>query len=543
MDICNICCNQYNNSTRKVIECPIDSCKYKSCKQCVRTYILNTSEEPHCMNCKNSWTQKFIIENTNKSFYDNDFKKYKKEILLNIELTKLPESMQAAENYLYIKEQQDEKQKIQTTINNLNKELLNLKKLRYDCIRNINIIQSGNIDQDKKKFIMPCPNNDCRGYLSTQYKCELCKLYTCPTCFEVIGYNKNDEHVCNQDSVKSAELIKKDTKPCPKCGVRIYKISGCNQMWCTECKVAFDWTSSKIVNGNIHNPHYYEWLKKQNNGTIPRNPDDIVCGGLYGYNTLKNKVIYRLNLNHIKNGIEYFRDFWNCLNYDFINNHPLILELSYNSTLDLFNDSGAWFKYILDYITKIHRFINHFNNENLRNTRNKVQELQDNESLRVAYINKLKSKEEFANNIFMKFNQKKKYSELLHIYELISAVGIDLFTFIRNISNIINKDNYKESIIKILDKIQEYINLIKYCNKEFANISTIFNNKVLYITLDSFAIKVIKYITSDINYIDFIHKKFNNASESIKKEYDYSSYITLIRNQKYNNNEASCSYH
>ena len=41
---------------------------------------------------------------------------------------------------------------------------------------------------------MACPNNDCRGYLSTQYKCELCILYTCHDCLEIIGHNKTDEH-------------------------------------------------------------------------------------------------------------------------------------------------------------------------------------------------------------------------------------------------------------------------------------------------------------------------------------------------------------
>ena len=78
---------------------------------------------------------------------------------------------------------------------------------------------------------MPCPNNDCRGFLSSQYKCEICKLYTCPHCHDIIGHSKQDEHVCQPDSLKSAELIKKETKPCPTCGIRIFKISGCDQMW------------------------------------------------------------------------------------------------------------------------------------------------------------------------------------------------------------------------------------------------------------------------------------------------------------------------
>ena len=127
----------------------------------------------------------------------------------------------------------------------------------------------------------------------SSYKCEVCKLFTCPDCFEVIGYSKEEHHECKEDNLKSAEMIKKETKGCPKCGVRIFKISGCDQMWCTECKVAFSWNTGKIVlNGQIHNPHYYNYLQQTEGGVggaAPRNPGDIVCGGVipyYSFNSL-----------------------------------------------------------------------------------------------------------------------------------------------------------------------------------------------------------------------------------------------------------------
>ena len=57
------------------------------------------------------------------------------------------------------------------------------------------------------------------------------------------------------------------------------KTSGCSQMWCISCQTPWDWTTGKIVtNGIIHNPHYYEWMKR-NGGSAPRNPADIPCGG------------------------------------------------------------------------------------------------------------------------------------------------------------------------------------------------------------------------------------------------------------------------
>jgi hypothetical protein len=50
-------------------------------------------------------------------------------------------------------------------------------------------------------------------------------------------------------------------------------------MFCISCQTPFDWNTGKIVtSGVIHNPHYYEWLKR-NGQSLPRNPADVPCGG------------------------------------------------------------------------------------------------------------------------------------------------------------------------------------------------------------------------------------------------------------------------
>ena len=143
----------------------------------------------------------------------------------------------------------------------------------------------------RREFLMRCPADGCRGFLSTAYKCGVCEKSTCPDCLEILGdkgcadvpFGAAEAHTCNPDSIESAKAIKKETRPCPKCAARIFKIDGCDQMWCTVegCNTAFSWNSGHIVSGRVHNPHYYEWLRRNGGGAAPeREVGDIPCGGL-----------------------------------------------------------------------------------------------------------------------------------------------------------------------------------------------------------------------------------------------------------------------
>ena len=80
------------------------------------------------------------------------------------------------------------------------------------------------------------------------------------------------------------KMIKKDSRSCPKCGMAISKVNGCDQMFCTECKTAFSYTKGTIVTSGIHNPHYFDYLRKMNGGVIPPVPQEQQqgCGGLGG---------------------------------------------------------------------------------------------------------------------------------------------------------------------------------------------------------------------------------------------------------------------
>lgn len=134
----------------------------------------------------------------------------------------------------------------------------------------------------RREFIMKCPDEGCRGFLSSVYKCGTCDKWTCSKCLVVIGTEKDGAHTCDPGTVESAKMIRAETRPCPKCGTRIFKVEGCDQMFCTmpNCNTAFSWNTGQVVAGRIHNPHYYEWLRRGGGGEAPREAGDIPCGGM-----------------------------------------------------------------------------------------------------------------------------------------------------------------------------------------------------------------------------------------------------------------------
>lgn len=155
----------------------------------------------------------------------------------------------------------------------------------------------------KNGYLFRCSYDNCNGFVNDKYKCELCRHRYCNKCFAILNDDKFNEseshsenHVCKQEDLLTAEEIMKSTKPCPKCASRIFKISGCSQMFCTNCHIGFDYNTGKIITKDFHNPHRMEWLLS--NG---KNVDDTQ-NNCETVSYLHNKyLMYRLyQMNHVK---------------------------------------------------------------------------------------------------------------------------------------------------------------------------------------------------------------------------------------------------
>ena len=138
------------------------------------------------------------------------------------------------EQKLKIKQMKEDLDILHANLPNIYNECMaNIVKLEEDTIgEQIDEIDTKIIDLrtqiksnvvKKREFIKKCSDPECRGFLSTRWKCGMCHKSTCSDCHEL----KSDDHTCNPDTVATAKLLSMDTKACPKCQTNIFKIDGC----------------------------------------------------------------------------------------------------------------------------------------------------------------------------------------------------------------------------------------------------------------------------------------------------------------------------
>ena len=324
MPRCEVCCDVFTMQLRKKVDCPY--CEYSACSACHERYLLSSSERPHCMSCRKGWNREILHKNFTHKFISKTYKEHRESVLFDRERSLMPETQPYVEVALITKRYEDT---IAALAAQMTIKLTNYQKIKaisldemgketwveavierdrralsvineYDKLsRQINHMHfaintyrnTSDTGVEKRKFVRACPVNGCKGFLSTAWKCGLCESNACAKCHDV----KGEDHVCDPNALATAELLNRDSKNCPKCASLIFKINGCDQMYCTQCHTAFSWRTGRVEAGAIHNPHYYEYMR--NNGNMPRAPGDVVCGGLphpSAIDTPRHRVTYSL---------------------------------------------------------------------------------------------------------------------------------------------------------------------------------------------------------------------------------------------------------
>ena len=431
---CVICAEKYTKIQRKPVSCP--KCNYESCINCLRRHCLD-GNDAMCMNpdCRSIFPTTFLYETFPMAFMKGEFRKHQADLCMNKEKALL----QATMPYVEAKIKKDEAKKdLETLVKEQRILLQKIYEVKYK-IRGYES-QAGEIEQkERKAFIKKCQTEGCNGFLNNSYNCSICKTSFCGRCFEL----KEENHVCDEDILKTAQLLKKDTKSCPNCNEMIHKIEGCDQMYCTKCHTGFSWKTGKIVTGIVHNPHYFQYHRDI--GDLNRAIGDIPCGGIPNIEFFKRKICETLNLEmkNFNNIISLYR--YNQLTPATKNNEH------YVNGKNLFRKIMNWIQ-IASHVRDIEIPMNDEGTNFNKNLEKRIDFLMNN-----------CTEKEFKDYCIKKETSWVKKREILQIYTTFATLIED------QLRNIIAEQVEKISEVDLI--LQECIHILDYINNCFKNLS------------------------------------------------------------------------
>jgi hypothetical protein len=294
---------------------------------------------------------------------------------------------------------------------------------------------------EKRTFTMKCPAPECRGFLNTQYVCGLCERGTCAHCLTLYSETQPDgrKHECKPEDVETVKEIKKSCRNCPSCGMSIFRIEGCNQMFCTSCNTAFDWaTGRELVTNQIHNPHYSEYLKKMGlDRRIVTQVTEQVPGPGQLFTDCTRLPVYR----------HYFMNYFNdCSFIKNINNE--IMKLC-----------------------DIYRFIIDIQERYMEMVREELESVRDNRRINAEYLAGIYGDNEWKKKLATNEASRIAYNEAHDALDAFVAVGRDIFMELAA-----GLDTIKNSK---LSQISDYEKQYRNAYKQFGTLLYIYNKKII----------------------------------------------------------------
>lgn len=430
MPSCDICCEEFTSQRRKPIKCLYKDCQQVACLECIKEYSKDIKEGNYnCMFCKKEMSN-----------YD---------LRLICQEKSFPDRMLKPKVAGYIKDQKSLLPNSQADAK-FARDLVEYRKFCADIERQKSLLDrqkdaewrriSLNHKETKKQVYeihIKCAHADCLGYLNKAYVCGTCEKKTCPKCREPI-MDDGEEHVCDENTVLTVENIRKNCKPCPNkvCGASIVKASGCDQMTCTKCYTIFEWKTGRIIDPNkeiIHNPHYIEYMRKNNitnAGNNPRLNDMLDDGGCVRPfdNVQFQRYIYTSISPFIREVID-----------------PRFSEYNYSQSFSNFWRFGNDYRYVLGRYNQDYEEIE--------------------KDLRVKYINKQITEAEWEKklkNILMARDKKEEISKIMHQFRnSLADIIINISSFAED--KITEKTPYTNQI-KHIHKLVELFNInLKEC--------------------------------------------------------------------------------
>lgn len=438
---CNICFNEYNEECRNVT---CGFCDFAACNNCCETYILEQTV-PKCMNvaCGKDWSRKFMRAQLGSAFMTGRFKTHMENVLYEREKSLLPSTQPLVEGAVKDNRLKEKKKQLQEKIRELEAEVAKLKDERNDIDverrRNEN---NNNKPKEKCHYVRACPGVGCRGFLNSKFICGICDANVCKSCHEIINANSASEHVCKEENVATAQLLEKETKPCPGCQTRIFKISGCDQIWCTNCHTAFSWRTGARET-TIHNPHYFEWKRGNGERNFLTEAEGVVRVACHD-NTLTHRTYDQLENARRTNC--HSNLYWR--------------ERDPNSTYNQIAKYDPNYKNMSDIIQHA------IHNRQIELPRFRIDVIKNNEKLRIQFLSGEITEEKFKTMVQRNDKKDRKQTEIFNILQFAETTLADIvYRMIEDLSNTKNGNHKFQELYKEIEGLREY------CNNAFKEIS------------------------------------------------------------------------
>ena len=240
---CRICAQEYNGGKRRMLEC--DECEYKCCLECVgKHYYLYgkpkcVRKECYCIFTNpyiqyNPYIPSYLIPTSNvcTSLFEEDvrFKEHVERTMSSLK-----------EMRVIVREE------LEMMSNEIRQRRIRIEEIERE---------------QENKYGTLCADPGCPGLCfpesagSSFSTCAVCSETYCTECETKVSCAQS--HECDQNTIENIRSIKSETRACPSCKKPIFKISGCDQMFCTMCFVKFDWQTGNILGTRtaFHNIHF-----------------------------------------------------------------------------------------------------------------------------------------------------------------------------------------------------------------------------------------------------------------------------------------------
>ncbi len=196
----------------------------------------------------------------------------------------------------------------------------------------------------------------CKQPIGKDFKCISCGTQYCKECMKPLDESHSDGtedrdgpkgHICLIADIDEWKFLQENTKPCPVCGLRIEKLSGCDDMFCTNCHNGFNWNTMKIIEGSFHNPERQKWIEETKKSSTHLSPT-------FRQYPFKDRSNFFREISYVfKNRYYYFHNLCNIsdeLLTDVLNYYNDIYENGYtkrysneNMKYEIFSDEFEWF--------------------------------------------------------------------------------------------------------------------------------------------------------------------------------------------------------